>query len=75
MALSVKWKSDLEKWSQGSSKELFSDVSSLGNLQTTAYAEDTCRCWFVSLEILETLHKHFRLHTFLSLQLFSKHHR
>ncbi|CAE7940730.1 MCA1, partial [Symbiodinium sp. KB8] len=30
MALAMRWKSDLEKWRQGSSKELFGDVSSLG---------------------------------------------
>ena len=30
MAMEVRWKSDLEKWAAGSSKELFSDVGSLG---------------------------------------------
>ena len=30
MAMEVKWKSDFEKWAAGSSRELFSDVGSLG---------------------------------------------
>ena len=30
MAMEVRWKSDFEKWAAGSSKELFSDVGSLG---------------------------------------------
>lgn len=30
MAMEMRWKSDLEKWAAGSSKELFSDVGSLG---------------------------------------------
>ena len=30
MAMEVRWKSDLEKWAAGSSRELFSDVGSLG---------------------------------------------
>ncbi|CAK9043936.1 unnamed protein product [Durusdinium trenchii] len=39
MALAVKWKSDFEKWTQGSSKELFTDVSALGKNLWQMYHE------------------------------------